>query len=307
MRIGVIDLDTSHPEAFLPLLRRRGHEVVGVFGGDTVVDNGYTRRYAEQHGIPTAVTDPEDLLGLVDAVYIHSVDWDNHLKRAAPFAAAGVPIHICKPFAGRASDIREMAKWAESGVRICGGSALRWSADVAAWHAAGRQVLTAFAATFGHPLDYGIHAFSLMHGIMGPGVVAARALDTDGLRVEMRWRDGRTAVVAVAPPPAEGYGFFATTVSPDGVQHIEAGGADLYDRLMGVMAGHLAGEQAMPISFAELVEPELAVIAGLASTCHDGSWIGLWDDPRIDEVSFDGPAFAAGYRKRRRQVLGLDG
>lgn len=306
MQLGVIDLDTSHPEAFLPLLRRLGHEVVGVYGGTTVVDDAYTRRYAEQHGIEAVVANPRDLLGAVDGVFIHSVDWDNHIRRAEPFAEAGVPIHICKPFAGRAAEIREMAAWADAGLRISGGSALRWSAEVEAWRKTGRETVTAFAATYGHPLDYGIHAFSLIHGLLGPGVEAARALDSAGHRVELRWRDGRTAVVAVAAPPTEGYGFFATLLADGVVQHVDVGSTDLYDRLVAVTAGHLSGQQQMPLSFAELVEPELAVIAGLASTRYDGGWIGLWDDPRIDEVTFDGPAFAADYRVHRRKVLGLD-
>ncbi|TWD84677.1 putative dehydrogenase [Kribbella amoyensis] len=304
MRIGVIDLDTSHPEAFLPLLRQRGHDVVAVYGGQTVVDDDYTRDYAKKHDL-AVVPDPGDLLGAVDAVFVHSVNWDHHLVRARPFAEAGVPIHFCKPFAGRASEIREMVRWSEQGVRLSGGSALRWSSAVADWQASGRQVLTAFAATYGHPLDYGIHAYSLLSGLLGPGVEAARALDAEGQRVELRWHDGRTAVVAVAPSGTGGYGFFASLVSTDGVHQVEAGGKDLYDRFIEVTAGHLAGDSDQPVTFAELVEPDLAVIAGLASARHGGDWIGLHDDARIDEVAFDGQAFAAGYRVNRRKALGL--
>ncbi|GAB2574036.1 Gfo/Idh/MocA family oxidoreductase [Kribbella endophytica] len=304
MRIGVVDLDTSHPAAFLPLLRQRGHEVVAVYGGRTVVDDDYTRAYAAEHGL-SVVADPDDLLGTVDAAFIHSVDWDHHLVRARPFAEAGVPIHICKPFAGRAADLREMIRWADSGVRLSGGSALRWSAAVADWQATGHEVLTAYAATYGHPLDYGIHAYALLSGLLGPGVEAARSLDDEGRRVELRWRDGRTAVVAVAPPGTGGYGFFATLVHPEGVHHVEAGGSDLYGRFIDVTVGHLSGERDQPVSFAELVEPELAVIAGLASAKHGGSWIALHGDSRIDDVAFDGKDFAASYRITRRKALGL--
>ncbi|GAB3836009.1 oxidoreductase [Kribbella italica] len=304
MRIGVVDLDTSHPAAFLPLLRQRGHEVVAVYGGQTVVDDDYTRGYAAEHGL-SVVDDPEELVGAVDAVFIHSVDWDKHLVRARPFAEAGVPIHLCKPFAGRAADLRELIRWADSGVRLSGGSALRWSAAVADWQETGHEVVTAYAATYGHPLDYGIHAYSLLSGLLGPDVEAARSLDDEGRRVELRWRDGRTAVVAVAPAGTGGYGFFATLVHGGGVHHVEAGGTDLYARFIDVTVGHLSGERDQPVSFAELVEPELAVIAGLASAKHGGSWIALHDDPRIDDVAFDGQAFAASYRVTRRKALGL--
>jgi hypothetical protein len=207
MRIGVIDLDTSHPQAFLPLLRHRGHDVVAVFGGHTVVDDEYTRRYAQQHGIGSVVSDPKELLGAVDAVFIHSVDWDNHVVRALPFAESGVPIHICKPFAGRASDIRELVRWADSGVRLSGGSALRWSASVAEWRETGQQVLTAYAATYGHPLDYGIHCSrGLPSGLdlwpAGRQVVPVRLAPQGQRHLAVRRRPGAVgAREAAAHPP----------------------------------------------------------------------------------------------------------
>lgn len=305
MRIGVIDLDTSHPEAFLPLLRARGHDVVGIHGGTTVVDDAYTAQYAAEHGIPRVVDDPLDLLDMVDAVFVHGVDWDTHVERARPFAEKDVAVHICKPFAGNAADVRELVSWAANGVRISGGSALRWSAAVADWRGTRRETFAALAATYGHPLDYGIHAYSLLHGLLGPGVEAARALDADARCVELRWPTAGTAVVVVAPP-GEGYGFYATVVARDGVHHIEAGRPpELYDRFLGVTTAHLAGTCDQPIRFADLVEPELAAIAGLASAKRDGAWVGLHGDPVIDEVSFDGAAFAAAYRVERRRKLGL--
>lgn len=304
MRLGVVDLDTSHPEAYLPLLRDRGHEVVAIFGGTTVVDAAYTARYAAEHGIRHVVDDPAELVGIVDAVFIHSVNWDTHVERARPFVVKGVPVHIGKPFAGLAADIRELVLWAEAGARISGGSALRWSAAVANWHARRERATTGLAVTYGHPLDYGIHAYCLIHGLLGPGIDAARALDDEGRRVELRWRDGRTAVVVVAPPGV-GHGFYATLVAPKAVTHMDAGGADLYARYIDVTVGHLAGEHDQPITFAELVEPELAAIAGAASAQHGGAWVGIHDDPTIDDGSFDGAAFAAGYRIIRRRKLGL--
>lgn len=304
MRIGVVDLDTSHPEAFLPLLRERGHDVVAVYGGHTVVDDDYTRRYATENGIARVVDDLTELVGDVDAVFVHGVDWDTHLARVRLFAGHGIPVHLCKPFAGRAADVREMVALAADGARITGGSALRWSAAVAEWRAREERADTGLAVTYGHPLDYGVHAFSLLHGFHGPGIEAARALDAEGRRVELRWRDGRTGVVIVQPA-GEGYGFFATLVSVRGVHHVEAGGADLYARLLDATLAHLVAPGPPEVSLAELVEPELAVLAGRASAENSGQWVRLHDDPAIDGVAFDGAEFAVGYRLARRKALGL--
>ena len=36
MRIGVVDVDTSHPENWIPIERELGHELVGVWDGGAV-------------------------------------------------------------------------------------------------------------------------------------------------------------------------------------------------------------------------------------------------------------------------------
>ena len=36
MRIGIVDLDTSHPANWIPIERELGHEIVGVFDSGDV-------------------------------------------------------------------------------------------------------------------------------------------------------------------------------------------------------------------------------------------------------------------------------
>ncbi|WP_052667016.1 hypothetical protein [Nitriliruptor alkaliphilus] len=304
MRIGVIDLDTSHPAAFSPLLRDQGHDVVAVLGGRTVVDDASTRAYAREHRIASVVTDPVEMAGLVDAVFVHSVDWNLHLDRVRVLAEHDIPVHVGKPFAGRASDLRELVELEAAGARICGGSALRWSSVVQAWVEAGRTARMGFAASFGHPLDYGVHAYSLLQGLLGPGIEAARTVDGRDRLVELRWRDGRCAVVGLVTD-RRSHRYPATVVTDDGVEHLDAADGGLYGPFLDVTVPYLAGELELPITFGELVEPELAAIAALASSHHGGAWIGLVDDPRIDDVSFDSTRFVADYRAARRERLGL--
>ncbi|MFD1717344.1 hypothetical protein [Georgenia deserti] len=301
MRIGVVDLDTSHPETFHPLLAARGHAVVAVLGGETVVDQAYTESYAAEHGIGTVVTDPSEMVGDIDAAFVHSVNWDHHVERIRPFVAAGLPVHVCKPFAGRAADLAQLESWVDQGARITGGSALRWTA--VAQQARSVEANAGYAVTFGHPLDYGIHAYSLIHGAFGPGITSARALDDDGRRSQLRWSDGRSAIVDVQPP-GEGYGFFLTLVSPAGVEHLDATGHSLYEPFLDVTCAYLGGEE-IGLSFAELIEPELSCLAARASARHGGDWVDLRGDSRISDGDFDGAEFAREYARTRRARLGL--
>jgi len=42
MRVGLVDLDTSHPQNWVPIIRRLGHEVAGVWDGGEVHPQGYS-------------------------------------------------------------------------------------------------------------------------------------------------------------------------------------------------------------------------------------------------------------------------
>ncbi len=305
MRIGIVDLDTSHPQAFDPLLRAAGHDIVGVVGGDTVVDPHYTAQYAAEHDIGLVASSPQELIGEIDLAFVHSVNWDHHVDRIRPFVEAGIGVNVCKPFAGSAADLDQLEQWVADGARISGGSALRWCA--AAQTLPVPQAQSSFGVTYGHPLDYGIHAFAFVSGLMGPGMVAARALDDVGRQVQIRWDDGRTSVVHVLAK-GEGYGFYATVAGQAQTQFIDATGTDLYGPFISGTLANLTGEAFEgpgALTFAELVEPERAVIAGRASASNDGRWVELRDDPLLADGSFDGAEFASEYAVTRRAALGL--
>ena len=36
MKIGIVDVDTSHPDKWIPIERELGHEVVGIWDGGAV-------------------------------------------------------------------------------------------------------------------------------------------------------------------------------------------------------------------------------------------------------------------------------
>lgn len=305
MQLSVVDLDTSHPGAFHPLLAERGHRVVAVVNGQDVVPPEYVRQYAEERSIPHILDSVEALAEAaatlrIDAVFVHSVNWDRHLERIQALAATGLPIQICKPFAGRVEHLRELQRLAADGVQITGGSALRWSATaLAARDLAPRR---AYAATFGHPLDYGIHAHTLVSSILGPGIEAARALDESGRLTQLRWQDGRDALVDVQPS-GTGYGFTATTIGDGGVHQFDATGDDLYGPFLDATCAVLAGD--LDTDLDTLIEPDLAAIASNASVRRGGEWVRLDDDAALTDGAFDPSEFVAEYAQTRRASLGL--
>ncbi len=299
MKIGLIDLDTSHPQSFLPILRELGHEVVAITDRGDIHPPGYAEQFAQTHGIPTVSASPEALLPLVDGVIIHSCDWSRHVETARPFVEAGKSVLIDKPLAGNRADLETIARWAAEGRRITGGSSLRFCDEVVAWNAgADAPAHTVFGGCAVDEYNYGIHAYSMACAIIGPGVISAQHLGTHGQRrIVLRWADGRAAFLAIGKQ-AKWMPFHLTILSNTTVAQLQAAPANLYRAFLTSVLPFLSGEtETPPVLPNALIEAELAALAARLSWLENDREVLLADLPM--ESGYDGPAFACEYRAAR--------
>lgn len=308
LRIGFVDLDTSHPAAFLPLLRAMGHEVVAVCDAGTVRPPGTAELFARRHAIPEVVAGPSGMIGLVDAAFILGCDWEQRLQRAQPLVEAGVSVFLDKPVAGTARELDRVVTWKASGHRVAGGSALRWFTPATEWartHGAGPAF--ALAGTSGHPLDFGVHAYSLLQALLGPNVASVRDLGgAPGVRSELWWTGSRRAVAAIWPWRGQ-HPYYATVAADDGVVHLTATAAPLYRSLLEATLPYLAGESPDPTPGNALVLPERCALAALASGNAGGRPLAL-TSRELDEVAFASAEFVAAYPgEHRAAALGPTG
>lgn len=299
LRIGMVDLDTSHPAKWVPLVRALGSDVVGVYDSGAIHGPGYAEKFAAEFDVATVFGSLPEMAEQVDAVFVHSCNWDVHVERARPFVEAGKAVLVDKPLAGSVADLRQLAAWEADGARITGGSSLRYCVEARDW-LAGHDPADVVNATAGCAVDeynYGIHAYSLAHALLGPGVETARHLSSHGqLRVELGWADGRRAVVSVGE--MDGYlPFYATVATTSDLSHIEVDSTRLYGALLEAVLPYLAGRAPAPVPFSTLIEPELGAIAGLLSSRTDGAEVALADIP-LDDPGYDGAAFEIKYRAK---------
>ena len=101
MKIGVVDLDTSHPQNWIPIERDLGHEIVGVWDGGSVHPKEYVANFAQDHNIPRVFDSLADLAAEADCAIVHGCDWDTHIEKARPFVEAGKSVLLDKPMAGQ--------------------------------------------------------------------------------------------------------------------------------------------------------------------------------------------------------------
>jgi hypothetical protein len=303
LKIGLVDLDTSHPGSFVPILREMGHEVVGVFDGGSVWPAGYAQRFAVERDIPVVFADLAAMAEAVDVAIVHSANWDLHLDRARPFVVRGKGVLIDKPLIGNLAGYHRLLDWSAQNCRIFGGSSMRWTIEVEEYLAQPESergsVHTVFAGCSVDDYNYGIHAYSLLSSIMGSGAQSVRWLATAIQKlIQIRWVDGKIGILSIGPQPGYLAGY-ATIVTERGEQHLEPDATRVYRRLLERSLPYLGGEvQAPPLPMRDLLEPELMALAARKSWANSGREVFLTDLTLTDE-GYDGAAHLADYRRMR--------
>ncbi len=303
MKIGIVDLDTSHPQNWIPIEREMGHEVVGVWDGGSVHPAGYAEKFASDHDIPKVYSSLEEMVPVVDCAIIHGCDWDTHVAKARPFVEAGKSVLIDKPIAGNLTDLRQICRWVHHGARITGGSSVRFCYETQEWLARPVEERgtpdTVLCGCGVDEFNYGIHAYSMLSGIMGEGIIAVRHLGKGvQQRIQVKWPDGRMGFVVVGAAQ-QWLPFYAGITTERGVMQYTADSSKLYRALLEKTLPYLAGETDQPpIPMNDLVEPELAAIAALKSRGEDDREV-LISELTESDPGYDGAAFAREYRKQR--------
>jgi len=230
LRIGIIGFDTSHVPAFTRLLNDPS-DPYHVPGGRVVA--GYPSFSPDLPSSASRVAGFRDevlsrwdvalvgsvaeLLPLVDAVLLESVDGRRHLAEARPVIEARKPVYIDKPLAAdyrEAAEIMRLA--AEHDCPVFSSSSLRFDANVLAIkadEAMGPTVACdAFSPATLDPTNpglfwYGVHGVELLYTFMGVGCQRLRCHATAAYDVVVgHWPDGRLGTMRGTRAGAHEYG-----------------------------------------------------------------------------------------------------
>ncbi|GAB2650266.1 hypothetical protein [Kribbella swartbergensis] len=280
-RVALVELDTSHPAAFVPLLRELGLEVVAVLDSGAVRPPSYADEFAQRHAIPTVASGLDNVRA--DVAMLLGCDWDQRYQQACTLLDAGTAVVLDKPVAGRVGDLRDLAARAAAGQPVSGGSSFRCLPEAIAWRERGEAAALVVVGCAGHPFYYGVHAVSFAEALLGPGFTAARALDESSRRGLLRHASGAEVLVDIH----EGYPYFATVATSSSVEHLQPDPLGVYKPFL---TAHLLREKPPYLS----VEPELMLLALARSAATGGDWV----EPESLPDSFspwDAAAYTAAY------------
>jgi hypothetical protein len=303
MKIGIVDLDTSHPASWIPIERELGHEVVGLYDGGAAYDRPYVERFAAEHDLPRVFDSLAEMADEVDCAVIHGCDWDTHIAKAGPFVEAGKAVLIDKPLAGNGRDLQQILEWSRQGVRITGGSSLRFCPEAAEWLARPieerGQPDTVFCGCGVDDYNYGIHGYALLSSIMGPGAISVQHLGRGAQRrVQIHWPDGRTGILVIGASE-KWLPFHASIVTACSTHQFIVDNSRIYRALLVAVLPYLAGRvDHPPIPMHKLIEPERCALAARKSWQDSDRQVQL-DELEDSDDGYDGAAFAEAYRRSK--------
>lgn len=150
--------------------------------------------------IPVVATEYPQMLGQIDGLLLARDDAENHLRFAATFLEAGIPVYLDKPPALSVAQLDELFKLARSAEQVFSCSALRFASELR---------LTAQEAIRLGPLrrvtgsvprswaKYAVHVIDPIVSFLQPGepISADAAVQGESVSVTVSWKNGCTGLV----------------------------------------------------------------------------------------------------------------
>ncbi|MCM8817467.1 MAG: Gfo/Idh/MocA family oxidoreductase [Candidatus Omnitrophica bacterium] len=247
IKIGIIGFDTSHVPAFTKVINdptdkfhvSGGKVIAGVptFSRDFDLSynrvEGFTKELVEKYNVKLYDT-IEEMLKVVDAVLLESVDGRRHLKEAEPVLKTGKPVFIDKPFTASYQDAVKIAEMAEKyNCPIFSCSALRFDANITEVRNDTEigKVFGCDAFSSESRVDvmpgffwYGIHGIEILFSVMKTGCVSVEVINSDSADIAVGlWKDGRIGTYRGIKQGLPSYGMTVygekkirhTTYNPD--------------------------------------------------------------------------------------------
>ena len=228
--------------------------------------------------IETVVDRPEKVIGKVDAVIIATDDGNDHVRRAAPFVEAGLPVLVDKPMAINVPDLKQFMRWQKSGAKIFSTSGMRYMPEMKQVREKSAELgevrwITSFTCKSWE--RYGIHALEAIYPQLGPGFVSAQTNHQEGSDlVHLTHRSGAQVSIAAIH---DAYGSFGNVHVYGTKGHLALSLKDTYtafrEQLVAFVEMLRTGQP--PFPFAQTVELMAIIIAGIRSREQNGRTVAL--------------------------------
>ena len=230
--------------------------------------------------IPNVVSEPEDVIGEVDAVIVATDIGSEHVRRCRPFIEAGLPVFIDKPMVDKAEDLATFNRWVEEGRALMSSSSMRYTKEFLPYRLSTNNLgkLRFGSITTSKKWEtYGIHALEAIYPIFGPGFISARNTGTRERNVVHFTHSCGADVIVIASGDMHGGFGLLTLAGTEGSDQlvIKDSFYAFREQLLSFIGYLRTGVR--PFPYSETEELMRMVIAGIMSREAGGSEILLQD------------------------------
>ena len=310
IRIGVVNIDVSHPKSFSEYLKKGDRaRYVAVYNDGFRTDNE-VEEFIKDNGLEKRYKSIEEMADNVDIGFIQSCNWENHIKQAMPFIDRGKPVFIDKPIVGSLADCRKLEELSANGAVILGSSSVRYAEEIVDFVNRPEEdrgkILNIFGTTGVDEFSYAIHIVEAIGGIAGVGAVSNKFVgqsEIDGKKCEtfyVKYASGLTAVYNVFLGKWQPFEMVIMTTNGTYQFRIDIG--KIYGALLDRICSYMETKVNTLAKIGEINESIKIMLAGRISRENGGIEVKLTDIPE-DDKGYDGnlyeQIYAAGAKKRK--------
>ena len=308
IRVGTVNIDTSHPIAFAELFLKDGRARYTAVYNDGFRTDEEVKNFMDKFGVENRYYDLSEMAKNIDVVFIQSCNWDRHIELMMPFVEAGVPVFVDKPLVGSIDDCKAVEKLVENGAVIIGSSAMRYTyehKDILSKSIDERGEIVHLSATVGvDEFNYAIHAVESLLGFfrgikaisttfIGTAVVGGSECDTFFVKFE----NGVTATYHICTKAWQPSTLTVVTTKTTYAFKIDSG--KVYEALLGEVLNYMEGKENNVATVYELTEATKTMLAGKQSKIDGGVEVSI--NNIRSEKFFDGYAFEKEYESQQRK------
>jgi predicted dehydrogenase len=310
IRIGVVNIDTSHPVAFARILHAGSRARYVALYNDGFRDDEECATFIRGFGLEARCRTIAELADRVDVGFLQSTNWDLHVKHAIPFIERHKPVFIDKPLVGNLKDCLKLEQLAAQGAVILGCSSVRYAPEIDALlarPAAERgEIVSVFGTVGVDEFNYACHIVEAIGAVAGAGAEtvrhAAGAVSgehrCDTYTVE--FGGGRSAVFSVYQGQYQP--FELSVITTKTVHHFRIDTGKIYAALLERVMDAVEGRRDRIAPLPHLTESVKILLAGKVSKAAGGRPIRI-NALKPDMPGFDGTAFIKEYAKASRRLV----
>jgi predicted dehydrogenase len=178
IKIGVVNIDTSHPRAFSEYLKKENRAKYTAIFNNGFRGDDEVEAFMESNDIATRCKSIDELVDDVDIGFIQDCNWDKHLNHAIPFLNKNKPVFIDKPIVGNLKDCLMLEQLSEKGKIILGSSSVRYSYEIVDFLARPEEdrgkIMNIYGTAGVDEFNYAIHIVEAISEIAGAPADTAR-------------------------------------------------------------------------------------------------------------------------------------